>query len=382
MNLAIIRQRYDPQGGAEQFVSRAAAALEGKGTKVSVISRQWVGDRERTRWIQCDPFYLGRIWRDRSFANAVCTVQEQGQFDLVQSHERIPCCDIYRAGDGVHAQWLQYRAASLGPIRRLALRLSPFHHHLLGMERRLFQSTRLRAVICNSKMVREEITRWFPDAANKLHVIYNGVDSERFSIDTARAHRYPMRERLGIPSAAQVALFVGSGFERKGVGVLLEALLHPGTEDVFLVVVGNDRHAERYASYAKAMGLAERVKWAGPQDDVIPWYGMADVFVLPTQYDPFPNAALEALACGLPVVTTKRCGTAEILRDAWNGFVCQDNNNPHELAALLRQALDLSASMASNARTTAENLSLSNMAQALMDLYARLLATPQTLNAK
>ncbi len=372
MKLAIIRQRYDPYGGAERFVSRAVAALTAQGTAATIIAREWKGGADPSHWLRCDPFYLGRIWRDRSFAGAACAAVSNGEFDIVQSHERIPCCDIYRAGDGVHAQWLRRRAAVLGPLRRLALRLSPFHRHLIEAERRLFASPRLRAIICNSRMVRDELAHWFPTVTDKLHVIYNGVDLDEFNPELANGHRDGMRRRLGIPQGARTLLFVGSGFERKGVKVLLDGFSRLPQVNKFLVIVGGDRHIRRYQAYAQSLGLADRIHWAGPQIDILPWYGLADAFVLPTLYDPFPNAALEALACGLPVVTTVQCGTAEIIREGWNGFVCRDPIDPDELAAKLDSALDGARAMRHNARTSAQAYGLREMTQVLIELYESL----------
>jgi len=377
VKLAVIRQRYDPHGGAERFVSHAAVALQAHGTHTTIIAREWVGEAGETHWQRCDPFYLGRIWRDRGFARAACRLVADGDFDLVQSHERIPCCDVYRAGDGVHAQWLQYRAKVLSPWQRLGLACSPFHRHLLAAERRLFCSPRLRAVICNSRMVRDEIARWFPAVSDRLHVIYNGVDLERHHPSLAGEYRSAMRERLGIPQGAKTLLFVGAGFERKGMQVLLDSFKRVCHEPVFLVVVGTDRHARRFEAYARSLGIAEKIHWAGPQSDVAPWYGLADVFVLPTLYDPFPNAALEALASGLPVVTSNHCGTAEIIREGWNGYICRDPCDAGELAGNLGKALARAQDMRGNARSSAQALGMPQMAQALTGLYARLLQPAQ-----
>ena len=167
MRLALIRQRYNPYGGAERFVARALEALKGQGVAVTVFARQWdtsgdasgdtseeaAGDAMSAEFVRCDPFHVGRLWRDASFARAACQAVAQRRFDLVQSHERIGCCDIYRAGDGVHAQWLDNRRRALGAWGRLGVRLNPYHAYVLAAERRLFASERLRAVICNSRIV-------------------------------------------------------------------------------------------------------------------------------------------------------------------------------------------------------------------------------------
>ncbi len=374
VKLAIIRQRYDPYGGAERFVTRAVEALREQDAQCTVIARDWLGEPADAAWQRCDPFYLGRIWRDRGFAQAACAAVSNGSYDLIQSHERIDCCDVYRAGDGVHAQWLEHRAKTLNPLERLWLRLSLFHRHLLAAERRLFRSTRLRAVICNSKMVRDEIARRFPVAKDKLHVIYNGVDLETFHPSLASRYRAVIRQRLGIPEAATVLLFVGAGFERKGLRVLLDSLHRLNQASLHLIVVGKDRNARKLEDYSHELGLAARTHWVGPQLDVPPWYGAADVFVLPTLYDPFPNASLEALASGLPVVTTSHCGAAEIIRDGWNGLVCQDPLSVDELVGSLRKAIAFPLEARINARQSVESFGLPEMAQALVLLYRKLLA--------
>src|SRR5689334_11703712 len=135
MHLALVRQRYNAYGGAERFIERAITALEAQGVAVTLLAREWVGDPARV--VRCDPFHVGRLWRDWSFARAVCSEIAGRAFDLVQSHERIACCDVYRAGDGVHAQWLDLRGATLSPLRRAGLALNLYHHYVLAAERRL-----------------------------------------------------------------------------------------------------------------------------------------------------------------------------------------------------------------------------------------------------
>ena len=142
MHVALVRQRYSAHGGAERFIERALGALSEQGVAVTVLAREWTGDPGRV--IRCDPFHIGRLWRDWSFARAVCREIARRPFDFVQSHERIACCDIYRAGDGVHAQWLHNRRAieSQLPViaRTLNLPGEPFaavFDWVLGFRKRL-----------------------------------------------------------------------------------------------------------------------------------------------------------------------------------------------------------------------------------------------------
>jgi UDP-glucose:(heptosyl)LPS alpha-1,3-glucosyltransferase len=373
VNIAVVRQRYNPYGGAERFVERATAALAAQGATLTIIAREWSGSSGSAAWLPCDPFHVGRTWRDAAFARAVCKLTAAHRFDLVQSHERLACCDIYRAGDGVHARWLECRGRVSTPLRRVLTACHPYHRYVLTAERRTFTSPRLRAVICNSYMVRDEVKRRFGVNDAKLHVIYNGVDLQHFSPALKAQHRDAVRAKLGLRADARVVLFVGSGFERKGMDALLRALARL-QDDTFLLVVGADAAQKRYERLAGVLGIGSRVHWAGGQQDVTPWYGAADVFALPTLYDPFPNAALEALACGLPLVTSRDCGAAELVREDANGFVCSDALDAGELSLRLARTLEGAARMSAEARDSAAPFGIDATAAQLLALYRRLLS--------
>ena len=380
MRVALVRQRYNPYGGAERFIERALPALESAGAELTLIARSADGWGAR-RFIAANPFHVGNTWRDASFAIAARVAWEAGGFDLVQSHERIAGCDLYRAGDGVHAEWLEIRRAAAGTAfwspERLGIALNPYHRYVCAAERRMFAHPRLRAVVCNSAMVRGEIERRFRVAPEKLHVIHNGVDLEHFHPDRRAALRAAARAELGLAGDAFLFLFVGSGFWRKGLDAAIGALAACGDGKLHLAVAGRDRDAERYAAMAAAAGLGGRVRLLGGRDEVRPLYAAADCFLLPTRYDPFPNTALEALAMGLPAIVGRRSGAAEIVQPGRNGWVCDPGDVPG-LARLLREAASASGDnrLLGAARAAAEGYGIDDMARKLTDLYAALGATP------
>jgi UDP-glucose:(heptosyl)LPS alpha-1,3-glucosyltransferase len=375
MRLAIVRQRYNPFGGAERFIERAVAALAESGTAVTVIARSWkqvAAPGTVQHAMVCDPFHVGRRWRDSSFARAVCRLLDRESFDLVQSHERIACCDIFRAGDGVHRQWLTLRAREQSLVGRLATRFNAYHRYLLAAEARLFSSPRLRAVICNSAMVRADVLRHFSIDPSRLHVIHNGIDLDMFHPGLRAVHRKTVRECLGIASSAHVYLMVGSGFARKGVFRLLPAFAMAAPPGSHLVVVGADRALDKARALARRLGCADRVHFTGGVDDVRPFYGAADTFVLPTLYDPFPNAAIEAMACGLPVITTLQSGAAEFIEHGINGQVC-DALDRDALERCLVAAAAFPPAASGAARAAVAGLSIGAMAERLLALYEQLL---------
>ena len=375
LKLALVRQRYSPYGGAERFIARALPALERAGAEVTLISRSGEGWGAR-RLLRVDPFHVGNLWRDWSFARAARTAWRRESFDIVQSHERIPGCDIYRAGDGVHRRWLELRQCTASVLERIGIALNPYHRYVCSAEKQMFEHPRLRAVICNSKMVREEVQRAFRIGREKLHVIYNGVDLEYFHPRQGEALRGAARAQLGCRPRDTLFLFVGSGFSRKGLAAAIDALAAAANPGFWLLVVGRDREEARFAAQARAAGLSGRVRFLGGRDDVRPLYAAADCFILPSRYDPFPNTALEALAMGLPAIVSSRCGAAEIIEPGANGWVCEPDDAPG--IARLMQAADVAirdARMARAARSTAERFGIEAMAGKLAELYAALAAS-------
>ena len=386
LRVAIVRARYNPFGGAERFVQRALAALAGDGLEVTVVARRWraPADGEASvpmRLLRVDPFHVGSLWRDWSFARGVHRALVGRHFDIVQSHERIPGLPVYRAGDGVHAEYLAQRRRTEPAWRAAMTALSPYHRYVLAAERAMFTHPALRAVICNSEMVRREIHARFGVPLERLHLVRNGVDLEHFRPPTP-LERDAARATLEIGADRTVFAYVGSGFARKGLAAAIRALAALGpvpgsTVAPLLLVAGADRQLEWHRKLAERLGVGPRLRLLGGVEDVRPVLWAADAFVLPTLYDPFPNAALEALACGLPTVTSTRSGAAEFIREGVNGHVV-DALDVSGLARALRAlaAPDGRATRAAAARQSVAGLSLDALGAELLALYRSLLESP------
>lgn len=319
MRLAIIRQRYDPDGAAERFLEGALEALLERNVAISLYTREW--PRTKLQLIEpavVDPFYMGPLWRDVGFARAVGRQVAATRANLVQSHERVLTCDVYRPGDGLHATWLEEHLHDAPALTRWRERLSPWNRYTLGMERRLFASRWLRAVLCPSQMVREDIRTRFGLAEEKLPVLPNAVDAAAYSPELV-VHRERIRHQHGIAADTLVFLLVGSGFRRKGVPVALAALAQ--VPEAHLLVVGSDANAATFERLAATAGVGKRVTFTGYQADIAAYYGAADAFVLPSLYDPSPDATMEAMAAGLPSIVSTRSGAADLVTTHEAGFV-------------------------------------------------------------
>lgn len=369
--LAIVRQKYRPDGGAERFVSRALTALSNQNLELNVITREWQGEKQDDWHIHiCDPRKWGRISRERGFAHAARELWQQQQFDIVQSHERIPGCDIYRAGDGVHRRWLLQRARILPAWRAQMLTVDRYHRYVMRAEREMYQAPELKAVICNAEMIKREIVEDFDIDAKKIHVIYNSIDSSRF-VPAQEAQRAALRQQFGLPADAVVFCFVGSGFERKGLASAIRAIA--GTA-AWLIVVGQDKAEHRYRDLARSLGCEGQIRFLGMQKETLPFYQLSDGLLLPTLYDPFPNVILEAMACGLPVITSESCGGAEFIQQGQNGFYCDalDINTLKE-AITATPSLEKNNNMGRAARERVIDATPEKLSSQLISLYQKLL---------
>jgi UDP-glucose:(heptosyl)LPS alpha-1,3-glucosyltransferase len=370
LRIALIRRSYRPDGGAEQIMSRTLEGLRAYGDlDLSLICEQW-RESGGIRHIPVSRKGYGRTGKHSHFVKQVSAILASENFDLVQSNERLPGCSLYRAGDGVHAQWLERRASLASPLRRAWLRVSPFHCYMVRTEAEMFAHPALRRVICISQMVRNDILHHYPVDAGKLRVIINGIDLQRFTPAPSAQERQRLRADLGLTSSP-LLLFVGSGFERKGLAQLLRAMAAANT-DCALVVVGRDKLQSRYRRLAESLGLKARVHFAGVVPDVIPYYRCADLLVHPCLYEPFGNVVLEALACGLGVVTNQYCGAGELIQHDSNGLL-YDADQEAALTQTLEIALARFDSYRGEARASAERHPIEGMVEQMLELYRELL---------
>ncbi len=287
----------------------------------------------------------------RAFSDALGAVRprESGLCDVLYSLERVARCDCYRAGDGVHRAWLE-RRESVGAtgsiwsaLQKAARRLNPKHRQLLRLEAELFKpdGSGARAVIANSRLVAGEITSRYSYPADRIRVIPNGLPADAFTLAAAGV-RDATRRRLELADSDYAVLFAGSGWERKGLRFAMEAVAHldPQHRAVLLVAgAGDQRIASAGASAADPRRV---VRFLGPVPgtEMRALLAAADVFLLPTLYDPFSNACLEAFAAGLPVITTAHNGFAEALVPTQTGDVASRADAIPELVLALTRWAD------------------------------------------
>ena len=302
---------------------RLGAALSAAGHVPALISDvKWPDVPFEQVEVRCEK---RRHWRLGSlspsqFACFVEHAQRQSGCDFLFSLERVRSCDAFRAGDGVHAAWLERRAKFEPFWKPLFRRFNTKHRQLLRLERALFTGG-ARRIVANSQMVKDEIIARFGTPAARIEVIYNGVPAS-----ASPGNRSEIRAALGLRDSDYAVLFAGTGWERKGLRQAIAAVdALPGAT---LLVAGRGK--------SRGLPRSERVRFLGPQSraEMTRLLAAADVFVLPTIYEPFSNACLEALAVGLPVITTTANGFAEIIEAGVEGEVVAPGDVPALTAAL------------------------------------------------
>jgi UDP-glucose:(heptosyl)LPS alpha-1,3-glucosyltransferase len=320
VRIALVHMRHAPSGGTEGYLTRLATFLAGRGHEVAIVCRSHgAPPHPAVRFERLRPPAIGAPWRMWSFARAVERWVRAARPDLVVGLGKTWTHDALRLGGGCHASYLELaHAATLGPLeRRLGLD-RPKQRVALAIERRALAPGAYRAVIANSRMVAADVARRHGVPPERVTVIHNGVDLLRFHPGRREREGLALRRALGLADAAPLVLFLGTGYGRKGLDLALAAFaaLHRERPRARLVVVGADSKRRAYEAHARELGVAGATLFLGPRCDPEACYAAADLYVLPTRYDPFANATLEALASGLPVLTSDRNGGAEVLAAA------------------------------------------------------------------
>ena len=196
------------------------------------------------------------------------------------------------------------------------------------------------------------------------------------------AAREEFRRQLGLASHTPLALFVGHDFQRKGLDVAIRALGEAPGEAQLAVVGGGD--GDPFRAEAERQGLSHRVHFLGPTIDAGPWFAAADVFVLPTREDVWAMVVIEAMASGLPVITTAGAGASAVVEESRAGIVVAEPQ-PAKVAAALTSLLEDGRQremMGKHGRLAAERYGEKAHALAMLDVYERALAARERVRTR
>ncbi len=309
LKIGFVRRGYSASGGAESYLKRLAQGVCGAGHEAHLIS---TADWPPNEWSFGQVTHLpGKT--PTQFADAVEQARAGLGLDVMMSLERIWQCDVFRAGDGVHRAWLQRRAHYNSALKKVRSIFNRKHRAILRLEESLLCHGGARHVITNSHLIKEEINWLYGFPLDEIDLIYNGVPVSEFA--DATKTRAASRAANGITDDEIIVLFAGSGWARKGLRFAIAAVEACGISKMRLLVAGKGNTSPYREGQAEFLGEVEELPSL---------YAAADIFLLPTIYDPFSNACLEALAAGLPVITTETNGFSEIIEDGKQGSIIPD----------------------------------------------------------
>ncbi len=351
MKIAFIKRNFSFYGGAEKYLNTLLESLIKEKFEIHIFSNNWLHHKELVfHKVPIIPF--GSFLRAYTFnSNLNINLKD---FDCVISFERTTNQHIYRAGEGCHIRWLELRSVFEPELKRITFKLNPLHRFYLNLEREIFEKTSL--IIANSHMVKNEIISYYEIPSSKITVIYNGVDIEKFSPKN-REKQSQLRQLYNLQDDMKVILFVGSGFKRKGLLTLLKALAILRKRPYLLLVIGKG-DIKKYVKVSKSLNIEDKVLFLGTRKDIENFYAMADLFVLPTIYDPFSNATIEAMASGIPVITTINNGLAELIEEWKEGFILKNLFDHEELADKINIAIENREKMGNFARKKAKEFTI------------------------
>ena len=306
LRIALVIERFLPTGGGVENVAwQVAHELARQGADVTVLARE-IDPRAK---VATERIPAPRAWqpvRIETFSRRAARRLARGDFDVVHGFSHTRTQDLFRAGGGSHRDWL--RRTHSGASRAIRT-ISPRYRVRFAIERDVFERSGQR-IQCASRLVADTLERKHGVAPERILLLPNAVEAEAFSPETHAAAARALRAEQ-TPSAARVWLFPASGWHRKGLETVLRALALRPAEEV-LWIAGGDRPAP-WRAMARSCGVGDRVRFLGHRDDMPAVYAAADGVVLPTRYDPFANATLEAAAAGRAVVTTRANGASEWL---------------------------------------------------------------------
>lgn len=308
-----------------------ARYLSDRGHDVTVYAREFECAQPGVAQHRVKMPRVPKFLAPRAFHHA-CTLAMRNQpFD---AHGAFGCVcpegGVYWA-QSVHAAWLDKAKAFRPPwsLGRWKQRLNPVHPVILGLEKRHFRPGNYRKVVALTPEVRSDLGQYYGVPENDVVVVPNGFAPNEFNLAQAASERVAVRRRLGFRDDEKVIVFVGNELERKGYPALLRALEELKDPSLRLLVVGKIKPDEH-----------PLVTYVEGTNNVAQYYAVGDLFALPTQYEAWGMVIIEAMACGLPVLTSRLAGAAVAVKEGVTGELLDNPKSVSEIAAKLRLLLD------------------------------------------
>lgn len=329
------------KGGGGGYAVGLARGLSAAGHEVHVMANTCNVDEVFFHKVESSK---RRGIKEVDFAEKAREILSRLELDASIGFCKVVGTGVLRPGGGVHRGWFERdlladRSRFKRFFHKLSRNIQPRSARIFNLEKEVYSDDGLK-VIAVSNMVAEDLKRFYSVPSDRISVTYNGVDAKRFDPSIRQTLGVKLREAWGV-AQKKIILFSAHNFRLKGLGALVESLpfLKKMGLDFMVVVAGGGRPG-RYLARAKTLGVGDSILFAGPVDNMPPMYSAADLLAHPTFYDPCANVCLEAMAAGVPVVTSIYNGSGELIRDGREGFVVQDPWDSECLAQRIAALLD------------------------------------------
>ena len=351
MKIGLVIEQLDPRrGGVEQWTWQYALSLLREGHEVHLIAQGCSPEASASGLI----VHMVRSGEERSqFAQQAAAKLQTLSLDVVHDTGCGWSCDLFQPHGGSRVaafeQNLQLLPLSLRFLKRQAVKCLPRYRDFARLNQQQYGDPR-RIYLALSQMVARDFQRFHGLRSEQIRIVYNGVDCARFTPELRDEHRDRVRRELNVREDETLLLIVAHNYRLKGVPTLIRALgrLVEQGQRVKLAIVGGKRFGS-YQRLAARCGCAAQALFLGSQSDPTPFYAAADVYVQPTFYDPCSLVVLEALACGLPVITSRYNGAGELITPGVEGAIIDDPADDRELTQALIPLLDRDAQVAMGA---------------------------------
>lgn len=341
MKIALINKVFSlGYGGGERYGVNLARALCQKGIEVHLIGTVFE-DVPSEAIIHRVYAPKGPAFRRiTEFVSNTRSVVSSNDFDIVYSLTQYYPSNVFRVGGGVYKYWMNLRFPGVLP-RLFRYLINPVHLAHLYLESRMYCSENYKAIIANSFLCKGHVLSYYQVPEERIEVIHNGVDRSIFNLKVRELYRKSQRNVLGLSDADVAILFVSNNWKRKGIDMILQALhLSEKNAGHFKLIILGKGKKQRFMKKAKEFAIDCQVSFLEHSREIERYYAAADIFVLPTQYDPFSNTCIEAMACGLPVITTAYNGASEVISHKKTGFILEKKGNVKTLTFYLTSLID------------------------------------------
>ncbi len=347
MKIALVILHADPRrGGAERYTVDLARGLSRRGHQVSIVATSFPVMFNDITCIHLPTEQWTRTGRYKSFLTQFDSHLHIAPYDIV--HVMLPMrrADVYHPHAGLAIEALvgghhQKSGLLARFVSSVLNRLNPRRRAFASVERRLLNKAHPPIVLCLSDYVKRSVKSFYSLADDKLATLFNAVDLQKFDPAVRPQKRDELRSQYHIAEGTVLAVMVAQDFARKGLAETMRALavVRQTGVDMKLLVVGSG-DVTYYKRLAIRTGVGNDVIFTGRSDDVYSAYAAADLFVLPTRHDPCSLVVLEALAMGVPVISTKQNGATEIMTDGVHGSVLPTATDVSALSSAMRHWAD------------------------------------------